>query len=105
MVDENDRHQLRQQLLRVRALDDAFVLVVAIVEWHGPHTPELCWRAVHRFPAQPSATELREAEDAALENPAFFRMCRMCEERCNVGHMYSKKLCQGCAERHLQVVH
>jgi hypothetical protein len=101
--DEAD-DQLRQHFLRLRALDGSFVLEVAIVEWHGPHTPELRWQVAHRFSAQPSPSELRHAEDAALENPKFFRVCDMCEERGNIGHMHSKTVCQGCAEQHLGVV-
>jgi hypothetical protein len=97
--------QLCANFFRLREIDGAISLEVGTVEWHGSHTPELRWEVAHRFASTPSSDELRRAQRAALDNQRFFGMCKMCGERCNVGHMHSKTVCQGCAEKHLGVVH
>jgi hypothetical protein len=97
--------QLRADFLRLREIDGVIALEVGIVEWHGPHTPKRRWEVAHRFTSAPSPDELRSAQRAALENPRFFGVCNMCGKRCNIGHMHSETVCQGCAERHLGVVH
>jgi len=96
---------LREHFMRLREVDGVPTLEVGIVEWPHPHTPELRWEVARRFQAVPSSDELRRAQQSALEDPHFFRTCSMCRERQNAGHMHSRRVCQGCAEKHLGVVH
>ena len=76
------------------------------VAWAGPHTPELQLREVVHLP--PGRLELDVAEEvrkAAQRGQAGRRECRYCGHRKMPGHMHSKDVCQGCAERELGVVH
>jgi hypothetical protein len=97
--------QLRTDFVRIRDVDVVPCLEVAVVEWHGPQTPELRWEVAQHFASTPSREEVRVAEQSVLEDSRYFGRCSMCGERCNVGHMHSGTVCQGCAEEHLGVVH
>lgn len=97
--------QLREDFLRLREIDGVVSLEVAIVEWNGPHAPELRWVVAQRFASTPSLDEMRRTQQRVLEDPSFFAQCSMCNERCNIGHMHSRDVCQGCAEAHLGVIH
>ena len=79
--------------------------LVAIVKWEGPHTPSLDWTTFRRWKREPTEERLQKAQAAALARPRFFRTCSICHELNNAGHMHDDHICQGCAERHLGVVH
>lgn len=79
---------------------------VATVEWDGtPHTPRLSWTTFRRWIAEPNPQEILEARTAALATPRFFRTCTRCGELTNTGHMHDQRVCQGCAEKFLGVIH
>ena len=73
--------------------------------WSGPGTPVRQLRDVVHVPAESSyeldhvLTQVRERYVAAL------RLCNYCGRQQTPGHMHSDDVCQGCAERHLGVVH
>jgi hypothetical protein len=76
------------------------------VAWTGPHTPELQLREVVHLP--PGRLELEFAEEvgeAQQRGEAARLECRYCGGREMPGHMHSKDVCQGCAERELGVTH
>ena len=77
------------------------------VVWPGPGTPELQLRdVVHLPPGRLDELELTATLAVARERAeSARRSCRYCGERVVPGHMHSADVCQGCAERHLGVVH
>lgn len=93
------------QFIRVVSDDDASVLEIAIVVWHGPHEPTLVWNSFRRWSSPPSDTELRTAEFDAMHDRRYFKTCEMCGELNNVGHMHDDVTCQSCAERHLGIAY
>lgn len=81
------------------------------VAWPGPCLPVARLRDLQRI-------SLRDAEAASgveacgraiatagAQREAALRTCRLCEQRFTPGHMHDDRTCQGCAERHLGVVH
>src|SRR4051794_1150857 len=76
------------------------------VTWDGPSTPEWQLRdAVHLPPGQLENGLSGALSRARANGEAARRPCRYCGERCVPGHMHSRDVCQGCAERHLGVAH
>lgn len=76
------------------------------VDWDGPSTPEWVLRDVLHLPVGSYEQDLDEAVASAHQRgEAARRECRYCEGRFVPGHMHSQDVCQGCAERHLGVVH
>jgi hypothetical protein len=96
---------LIERFMQVREEEGRTLLEIAIVEWPHPHEPRLAWHKLRSWAEPPDATILAEAQEKALRNRRFFRDCELCGERCNRGHMHDAKTCQGCAERHLGIVH
>ena len=95
-------------------LDDFFQCVeiagrwefqVGVVTWDGPHTPEIAWKKYRTWLTPPTEKRLQKAREAATAESRFFRTCTRCGKLNNVGHMHDEETCQGCAERHLGVVH
>jgi type I restriction enzyme M protein len=97
--------ELIDAFLRTRETGEGTVLEVAVVEWHGPHEPGLCWEEYQSWVGTPTDGEVKTAQLRALADPEFFKQCGRCGERCNVGNMHDDTICQGCAERYLGVVH
>ena len=76
------------------------------VAWTGPATPELQLReVVHLPPARLELELTQELRNAERRGQAARRECRYCGGREMPGHMHSKDVCQGCAERELGVTH
>jgi len=76
------------------------------VAWTGPHTPERQLRDVVHLPRGHVELELAQAlGQAEQRGQARRRECRYCRRRKMPGHMHSKDVCQGCAERELGVTH
>ena len=103
-MNANDTRLVRD-FMRLTQGDGESRLEVAIVEWSGPHSPALRWETYRTWSGPPSPEQLSAAHHSALQDPQFFKVCRMCDERNNAGHMRDTTTCQGCAERHLGVVH
>jgi hypothetical protein len=85
-------------------LAGAFVGWVDVI-WPGPHEPVRQLNDVVHVPVLTHAEIHAELERARDRRDAALRACRYCEERFTPGHMHSADVCQGCAERHLGVVH
>lgn len=91
--------------IRSVSVDGETYLQVGVVRWSGPHEPEMAWTTVRRWKRPPTPERLDAAHRKALLSRRYFRVCQMCGERSNVGHMHDGKTCQSCAERHLGVVY
>jgi hypothetical protein len=80
------------------------------VEWPHPSSPRTVLRDVrHVIPDEDSAKVAATLHDAvamarALRGAAVC-VCDVCGAECVPGHMHDRRVCQGCAERHLGVVH
>ena len=82
------------------------VLEVALITWDaGPHTPATAFVEVFRFPSDAPSALVARARRALLRRKRFFKVCTVCLERNPVGWMSDARICQGCAERTLGVVH
>jgi hypothetical protein len=75
--------------------------------WPHPGIPVMVLKAVRHVPhSQRQAAELRQALESARQSRAnAVRTCIYCEIAYTPGHMHTDDVCQGCAERHLGVVH
>jgi hypothetical protein len=89
------------------ALTDSGVFVGWLdVSWPGPGTPEPLLRDVEHLPTKQAEREIEAAlERAHRQAERCRRECRYCGGRFVPGHMYSRDVCQGCAERELGVVY
>jgi len=93
-------------------LDDATLSVYRYeAGWNGPHEPyvrpvalvTVYWHEVEPFQAWMLCHPL--VSDARAKRRASFGKCRYCKVTLGPEHMHSADVCQGCAERHLGVVH
>ena len=91
----------------VRIHEDAsgVSLQACIIEWPGSHTPVARWEVVRHWSAAPAAEEIAAATNALLDDKRYFRTCATCQRRLPRGHMHDAKICHGCAEKFLGVVH
>ena len=69
------------------------------VAWSGPHTPHHYLRGVVHMHEVEAAHLDRELEKARKKRRRALRRCRYCGEEKVPGHMHSRDVCQGCAER------
>ena len=90
---------------RLVEAEGEFCLQVAVVTWPGPSRPTVVWTTFRRWKRPPTPERLAAAQQKALTVPRYFRICEMCGERNNAGHMHDRRVCQSCAERHLGVVY
>ena len=84
---------------------EGWAFQVGVVRWPHPHEPMMAWNTVRRWKTQPNAARLDRTRKAVVARGRFFRICSICHELNNGGHMHSKDVCQGCAEREFGVVH
>jgi hypothetical protein len=100
--------------LVVVTLDDEGVGVgIFQVRWEGPHTPVPYTRPLARVGWSDFHDQGEEAvvavhllvQAAAVVRRAAFRRCRYCGDNTPPEWWHGKDACQGCAERHLGVVH
>jgi hypothetical protein len=77
------------------------------VSWPHPSTAVSVLEAVRHVPhSEIQAAELAQALESARRSRAdAVRPCIYCEIGYTPGHMHSDNVCQGCAEKHLGVVH
>ena len=90
-----------------RATEDLigqWIFEVGIVDWEG-HTPYMVWKRFRIWKTEPDDARIDRAKAAALGDSRFFKMCSMCKELNNAGHMCESTICQSCAEEHLGVVY
>ena len=86
-----------------RSGETTAVVAVATVVWDGPHRPALQWSSYDRtFGAELTDEQIVHVVSG---DSRFFSVCLRCGRLANAGHMHSKSICQGCAERYLGVVH
>ena len=91
--------------IRLQEVDGETHLEVAAVDWDGPSNPVLRWTAYRRWRRPPSAEQVVAAQEKALGQPRFFRVCRLCRTLQNAGHMFDRKICQSCAETRMGIVY
>lgn len=87
---------------------EAIELRIPTVEWtmgsYGPADASRLWKRVE-------CSRITDAELESLLNDALkhreneFKKCRYCGRSLPREHMHSADVCQGCAEKHLGVVH
>jgi len=99
----DDESENLDDFFRCERRDDHWAFEVAVVEWDS-QMPRLAWKSFRHWPTAPDSKQLDEARSAALKTPRFFRTCTRCGELNNAGHMFDRRICQGCAERFLGVI-
>jgi len=77
------------------------------LEWrHVAPPPDFILKGASHLVAPIDPRRLRKAiKRARARGIARLQTCRFCEQRFNPGWMHNDEVCQGCAERHLRVVH
>ena len=99
------RARLIRDFTRLTRTPEETALEVAVVSWNGPHTPVLKWQTFQTWRGDADAEEISAEKRTVLKDPRFFCICDKCGELNNKGHMHNQHLCQGCAERHYNVVY
>lgn len=97
--------QLIDEFMRVSETEDGYVLEVGVVGWDGPHTPFITWKGFRKWRHAPNPQRLAAAQQKALQESRFFKICSYCHERNNAGHMLEDNVCQECGKRYLGVVY
>jgi hypothetical protein len=100
-------------LVAVRVSDRGLVVSVFGIRWDGPHTPTRNDRELSRLSWEELPLELPEQavvacsliQAALVLRRAKFRECRFCQRSVPPEWQHGTDVCQGCAERHLGVVH
>ena len=101
------------ELVAVRFSDEAVAVSVCGLRWDGPHNPladnrllaELMWRDFGGDEAEALIAVHLLVQAAVVVRRAAFRRCRRCGENTPPEWWHGEDACQGCAERHLGVVH
>jgi hypothetical protein len=76
------------------------------VIWPNPSRPEAQLQHIKHLPPGAAQARLQLAlEEARSHREDALRRCVRCSREMTPGHMHSADVCQGCAERHLGVVH
>jgi hypothetical protein len=104
VVSESDL-QLIQDFMRTVKAGNGLALEVGIVTWPSVSQPSMKWQLFREWFGQPSERELAQAKKDALHTRKFFKICQICRERCNTGHMHDARTCQTCAGRCFGVVY
>jgi hypothetical protein len=99
MTDE----EIKRQFIRISASGNR--LEVGTISWDGPHTPTNKWVDFGPIPKTAGAVEINALMGKTLVCKRFFRRCETCKMLKPLGWMHDTKICQGCAERDLGVVH
>jgi hypothetical protein len=99
MTDE----EIKRQFIRISPSGNR--LEVETISWDGPHTPTSAWVDFGPIPKNADTVEIDAVMETALANTRFFRRCETCKMLKPLGWMHDAKICQGCAERDLGVVH
>jgi hypothetical protein len=100
-------------LVVVRVSNGGVEVSVFGIRWNGPHTPtrsdrRLCYLSWEELPEDlPEQAVVVQAliQAALVARRAKFRMCRYCQRSMPPEWQHSGDVCQGCAEKHLGVVH
>jgi hypothetical protein len=100
-------------LVAVRLTDEGLAVSVYGVRWDGPHTPvpdhrplaEVAWSDLREGEAEAVVAAQLLVQAATVVRRAAFRRCRYCEKNTPPEWWHGDDACQGCAERHLGVVH
>jgi hypothetical protein len=100
-------------LVTVHMSDQGLVVSVFGIRWDGPHTPtrndrELCRLSWDELPAElPEQAVMASSliQAALVVRRAKFRACRFCQQSVPPEWQHGTDVCQGCAERHLGVIH
>ncbi|GHA58293.1 hypothetical protein ACFFLZ_17235 [Photobacterium aphoticum] len=87
--------------IRITRTETGITIEVSVINWDGPHTPVGQWILVKELPLDCKI----EAEYAKVLRSKYFKFCDYCCTYNNVGHMFDKRMCQGCASHHLGVVY
>lgn len=98
------RNELLNDYTRIEPALDGYWFEVGVVGWTHPHGPGLVWKRFRFWKSAPTPERIARAGQAALATSRFFQTCESCGELNNAGHMYRRDFCQGCAEKHLNVV-
>jgi hypothetical protein len=99
-------------LVAVRLGEEGVEVSVFGVRWDGPHTPvpdhrplaAVAWAALGSEAEAAVAVHML-ARAAVVIRRATFRRCRHCGKDTPPEWWHGEDACQGCAERHLGVVH
>lgn len=100
-------------LVVVRVAGRGLTVSVYGVRWDGPHTPTRADRELCRVSGDDMPAELPEQavvaaaliQAAVAIRRAKFLVCRYCGQSNPPEWQHGADVCQGCAERHLGVVH
>ena len=95
--------ELRQDYIKVDRQASATNILVCVVTWSGPHTPEGRWEIGRELRPEATGNDIEEAIQSLLGDARFFGVCSHCGERNQHGHMHSETICQSCAESDLGV--
>ncbi len=97
--------QLRRDDIKVDCQTSGTNILVCVVTWPSPHTPEDHWEVGRELGPDASENDIEMAIQSLLEDTRFFGVCLHCGERCLDGHMHSETICQDCAPGVLGVVY
>ncbi len=97
--------ELRRDYIKVDRQASGPNILVCVVTWPSPHTPESQWEIGRELEPDASANDIEAATQAILEDTRFFGVCSHCGKRHLDGHMHSETICQGCAESDLGVIY
>jgi hypothetical protein len=100
-------------LVAVRLTDAGLTVSVYGVRWDGPDTPvpdhqplaEVAWADFRGNEAEAMVAAHLLVQAAIVVRRAAFRRCRFCQKNTPPEWWHGEDTCQGCAERHLGVVH
>ena len=105
MDEKHENDSSAREYVRIRRDQRGCVLEVCTIRWKSPAEPIARWKVVRRWPSAPPSDELDAATSDLLKDPRYFLLCTICRIQVPRGHMHSDEVCQGCAEKHLGVVH
>jgi hypothetical protein len=97
--------QLIADFIRVVESEDGTLMEVGVVEWKRSFIPVIRWKTFRRWRRKPNQQWLDAAQQKALHTTRFFKVCRICRDRVNIGHMHDARICQSCAVRELGVIY
>lgn len=97
--------ELLREFVREEHTSEGLRILVRVISWSGPHTPETEWVPWKILSEIPETKALADLRTELLSDKRYFGLCAECGKRNPKGWMHREELCQTCAQENHGIVY